>query len=102
MFIIDGVFRISDLARARPHMEAMIAASRAEQGCIEYAYAIDVLDSTLVRVHEIWESRAHHAAHNEAPHFKAWRAAWPQFGGGDRKLAAFDARPEELKTKLHK
>lgn len=96
MIVIEGTFRIDDVERARPHMHAMIAASRDEQGCIDYAYAFDVLDPHLVRVHERWQDRAALAAHAAAPHIKAWRAAWPEFGGRDRALRAYEASPEEI------
>lgn len=96
MIVIEGTFRIADLERARPHMQAMIAASRAEPGCIDYSYAIDVLDPTLVRVHERWQSREALAAHQASAHLKAWRASWPEFGGCERDLRMYEAEPEGI------
>jgi quinol monooxygenase YgiN len=96
MIVIEGTVRVADIEGARAHMEAMIAASRAEAGCIDYAYAIDVLDPHLVRVSERWESREALAAHLAAPHLKAWRADWSKFGVGERSLRLYEAEPEAL------
>jgi quinol monooxygenase YgiN len=94
MIVIEGTIRVADITRARPHVEAMIAASRAELGCIDYAYAIDVLDPGLVRVSERWESRAALAAHAASAHLQAWRAAWREIGVSDRSLRLYEAEPE--------
>ncbi len=54
MIMLTGTFRLpaDGLARALPAMSAMVAASRAEPGCIAYAYAQDLLDPTLIHVVE--------------------------------------------------
>lgn len=88
MIIVTGTVRVDPARReaARDIMERMIIASRAEDGCIEYAYSVDVLDPGLIRVHEIWRDRAALQAHFKTPHLQEWRAAWPTFGITDRKL----------------
>jgi quinol monooxygenase YgiN len=96
LIIIEGVIRIRDLNLARPAMEEMIRASRAEAGCIDYAYAIDLLDPGLVRVSERWESREALAAHVASDHIKHWRALWPEIGVSDRQLRMYDASPEQF------
>jgi quinol monooxygenase YgiN len=94
MVIIEGTIRIADLARAGPAMEAMIRASRAEAGCLDYAYAIDLLEPGLVRVSERWTSREALSAHLASAHLKAWRTLWPEIGVSDRQLRMYDASPE--------
>ncbi|MCF4165626.1 antibiotic biosynthesis monooxygenase [Zavarzinia compransoris] len=94
MIIVEGSIRVADLAAARPHMEAMIRASRAEAGCLDYAYAVDLLDPGLIRVSERWESRAALALHLKSEHIAAWRAAWPAIGVTDRVLRLYEAEPE--------
>ncbi len=96
MIVIEGSIRTADIARARPLMLAMIAASRGEPGCIDYAYAVDLLDPNLIRVSERWASRAHLAAHAASPHIKAWRAAWPEIGVSERNLRLYEAEPESI------
>ena len=50
-----------------------IAASRAEAGCVAYAYAEDVIEPGLLRVNEAWTDRAALDAHFETPHMKQWQ-----------------------------
>ena len=94
MIIVEGTVRIADLEKARAGMEAMVAASRAEAGCIEYAYSIDILDPGLVRIIERWESREALARHVETEHLKVWRESWPELGVSERSLRLYEATPE--------
>ena len=57
MLIVTGTFRIPthNIDAGRPHMAAMIAASRAEAGCVHGA---DLLDPGLIHVTEHWIDRA--------------------------------------------
>lgn len=96
MIIIEGAFRITELARARQPMEAMIEASRTEPGCIDYAYAIDLMDPSLVRVSERWENRQALDAHLKSDHIRAWRAAWADIGASGRDLRMYEAEPEDF------
>ena len=91
--IIAGTFVVPAvrLAEFRPHMHAMLNASRAEDGCIEYSYAEDVLAPGLIRVFEVWRDQAALDAHVTSNHLKAWRAAWPEFGVSERRLFAYEA-----------
>jgi quinol monooxygenase YgiN len=90
--LIAGTVRVppQKLARFRPHMEAMLAASRGEDGCLEYSYAVDVQDPGLIRVFEAWRDQAALEAHFRTPHMAEWRAAWPEFGVSDRRLFAYE------------
>lgn len=92
MLVIAGTVRIppENLARFKPHMLAMLAASRAEDGCIDYSYAEDVAEPGLIRVFEAWRDQAALDAHFQTPHMAAWRAAWPDFGVSDRRLFAYE------------
>ncbi|HEX7761435.1 MAG TPA: putative quinol monooxygenase [Caulobacteraceae bacterium] len=94
--IIAGTVRVppENLAGIRPHMMAMLSASRAEGGCIEYSYAQDVAEPGLVRVFEVWRDQAALDAHFASEHMKAWRAAWPSFGVSDRRFFAYETASE--------
>ncbi|MBO9624273.1 MAG: antibiotic biosynthesis monooxygenase [Sphingomonas sp.] len=93
MLVITGTFRVpaDRLADARPAMAAMIAASRAEPGCLHYSYGEDVLEPGLIHVVEHWTTREALAAHAASVHIQAWRAAWPALGIGERDLTLFEA-----------
>lgn len=90
--IIAGTVRVppENLARFRPNMLAMLAASRAEDGCLEYSYAEDVAEPGLIRVFEAWRDQAAIEAHFKTDHMATWRAAWPSFGVSDRRLFAYE------------
>lgn len=92
MLLIVGTVRLAPdkLAQARPAMQAMIAASRAEDGCEQYAYAEDVLDPGLIHVTELWRDQAALDRHFASPHIAAWRDAWPGLGIRDRALVVYD------------
>ena len=94
--IIAGTVRVppENLQAFKPHMQAMLAASRAEEGCLEYSYAQDVADPGLIRVFEVWRDQGAIDAHFQAPHMAAWRAAWPQFGVHDRRLRTYEVAAE--------
>jgi quinol monooxygenase YgiN len=94
--IIAGTMRVppQNLPGLKPHMQAMLAASRAEDGCLRYSYAEDVAEPGLIRVFEAWRDQAAIDAHFKAPHMAAWRAAWPEFGVSDRKLFAYEVAAE--------
>ena len=77
-------------------MAQMIRASRAEAGCLDYAYSIDVLDPGLVRVTERWESREALDTHFKTAHMATWRAFFPQLGITDRSLRLFEGDPEPI------
>ena len=98
MIVIEGTIRFSDggLDAARPAMEAMIHATRAEAGCHEYSFSIDFLDPTRIWVNERWESRAALQAHAGSAHMTEWRIAATEIGLTERSLRLYEAEPEEL------
>ena len=98
MIVIEGTVRVPPdrIEAARPAMEKMIRASRAEAGCIDYAYSIDLLDPGLVRVTERWESREALKAHFATPHMAEWRAGFSALGVTDRSLRLYEADPEAI------
>jgi quinol monooxygenase YgiN len=93
MLVIIGTIRLPPgrLDATRPVMERMVRASRAEEGCLEYSYAQDVLDAGLVRVTEVWRDRAALDAHFRTPHIADWRSSWPALGIGERNLVLYEA-----------
>ncbi|MDF2901586.1 MAG: antibiotic biosynthesis monooxygenase [Phenylobacterium sp.] len=94
--IIAGTVRVpvENLEAFRPHMLAMLEASRAEHGCITYSYAEDVAEPGLIRVFEAWRDQTALDAHFETSHMAAWRSHWPAFGVTDRQLRAYDVAAE--------
>ena len=91
MLLIVGTVRLpaAKLDVARPIMARMVAASRAEDGCLDYAYAEDVIDRGLIHVRELWRDQAAFAAHLATAHLADWRAEWPTLGIGGRDLTRY-------------
>ena len=71
-------------------MARMIAATSAEDGCLEYAYAEDVLDPGLIHVKELWRDQSALDRHFASDHIAAWRACWSALGIGDRNLRLYE------------
>jgi len=94
--VVAGTFRVppESLERFRPVMEKMLAASRAEDGCLVYSYAADVAEPGLIRVFEAWRDRAALDAHLRTGHLAEWRASWPPFGVCDRDLTLYEVAAE--------
>jgi quinol monooxygenase YgiN len=91
--LIVGTARLpsENLAEAKSAMSAMIAASRGEDGCIDYAYAEDVAEPGLIRVNELWPDRDSLEHHFASPRL----AAWPRLGISDRKLVLYEVGDPE-------
>jgi len=92
MILIVGTVRLppENLSRARAAMQAMIEASRTEDGCAHYSYAEDLLEPGLIRVQEMWRDEEALDRHFRSEHIARWRAAWPGLGLGARHLRAYD------------
>ena len=92
MILVAGTLQVSAEAieSLRPDMLAMMAASRAEPGCISYAYGHDLTEPGLIWVSESWVSQAALDDHFKSQHMAVWRAALAAAGPFERKLSAFE------------
>jgi quinol monooxygenase YgiN len=88
MIILAGTIRIAQGRReaALEPMRRMVAATRAELGCISYAFAFDLQDDHVIRIFEVFRDASALAAHRASPHMAAWRAELPGLGIGDRDM----------------
>jgi quinol monooxygenase YgiN len=92
MIMILGTVKLpaDKLDGARAAMERMVTASRAEQGCIGYSYAQDVLDPETIHVIEKWRDRAAVDFHFATPHMAEWRGVMGSLGLNGRDLKIFE------------
>lgn len=97
MIVVVGTFRLplENRAAALEAMARVTTITRAEPGCLAYAYAEDVLEPGLYRVSEAWTDRAALAAHFAAPHMDEWRRVRDAFGLSDRQMTAYAVMGEE-------
>ncbi len=98
MIIVEGTALIPEaaLAEAKTAMEAMILASRAEDGCIEYAYGFDLLEPNRLRIIERWKDLDTLKAHFAMPHMATFRAALAEIKPQDFDIRMYDAEPQPL------
>ncbi len=90
--MIAGTVRFpSDKIRdARDPMARMIEATRAEDGCVQYAFAEDVLDPGLIHISELWRDQAALEKHGSSAHMGVWRKAGRDLGIGERNLKIYE------------
>jgi quinol monooxygenase YgiN len=76
MIIVNGTVRFGagEIDRLRDSMARNIEATRAEDGCEHYAYAVDVSDPDLLHVAERWRDDEAIEAHMRSPHMGAFMA----------------------------
>ena len=94
---VIGQFRMppESMDAARPLMRTVMEATRAEPGCVEYNYAEDVLDPGLIRVSEVWDSRAHLNQHLKTAHMAEWGAQRTALGLSGRDIAVYEVSSAE-------
>lgn len=98
MLLIVGTIRlpVENIDAARPVMQRMIETSRAENGCIEYAYSQDLLVPDLIHVKELWLNRIALEKHFASDHIAQWRSHWPKLGITDRNLMLYEVDAPEI------
>ena len=98
MLMVIATIRVEPdaVARMRPVMEELAAATRQEDGCIEYGCAEDLLDPGLIHVKEIWRDEAALDRHRQTPHTARAREAMGGLnvlGGGLQLCDVEEFRP---------
>ena len=75
MIVVSGVIRVApaSAAAAREAAQEVARATRAEAGCLSYAFYADLEQEGTFRVFEEWESDAALAAHFKTAHMAAFR-----------------------------
>jgi quinol monooxygenase YgiN len=92
VIVLAGSIRLppENLAAARPIMQKMIEASRAEEGCAAYGFSEDILEPGLIRVFEVFRDAESQQFHSKSAHMAEWRAAWPSLGIGERRITRYE------------
>src|SRR4051794_7316445 len=62
-------------ARVKDAISKMETATRAEEGCITYAFSVDLSDDTTIRVIERWRSIDDIKGHTASPHMAEFNKA---------------------------
>lgn len=64
-----------NIAAIRDAIATMESASRAEAGCSDYTFAVELNDPNKLRITERWENQAALEAHFATPHMAAFNEA---------------------------
>jgi quinol monooxygenase YgiN len=98
MIVIQGFIRTApeNAAKFREAAAPLIAATKQEAGCIEYAFAEDIGDPGLFHVIERWADDASNAAHGNTAHFATFSAALPTIGLTGIRIARYDTDAEKV------
>lgn len=67
--------KIEAVEKAKRAALAIVAASRAETGCVNYDFHQAIDDETVFLWHETWANRKAIEAHGNSSHFKEFSAA---------------------------
>ena len=93
---MDGIVIIAEftmpaaaIAAVRAAIPGVLAQAHAEDGCVLYAVAEDVVQPGTFRVSEEWASRAALDAHIAAPWMAEWGQVRRDLGMTGRKLKIF-------------
>jgi len=76
----------ADQERLRPHMEAVVKASRQEPGCLAYTFSFDLLEPDIIRVIEVYRDDEALKAHGASEHFRKWREISGHYPREERTL----------------
>ncbi len=95
MIILMAMMQVDPAKRdeALRSAAAMIAAAKAEPGCLEYAWSADLSVPGRLWIYEEWQDEASLAAHFAGPHYVAMRDHFVAAGLSDSK--AFKHRVSE-------
>lgn len=76
MIVVNGIVKSNpdDIAALRSAISDMEVASRAEPGCLDYTFSIEVSDPQVLRITEKWVSVEALQAHFATPHMAEFQA----------------------------
>lgn len=68
--VAENFFRPEDVEKAMPYLNALVAGSRTEEGCLSYELYVDITDPSHIIIMEEWASQDVLPAHREQAHYK--------------------------------
>ena len=80
-----------NIAAIKDAVAAMETASRAEEGCYDYTFAVELNDPNKLRITECWENEDALKAHFATPHMAAFNEAMAQAAPRNMDLKCYEA-----------
>jgi quinol monooxygenase YgiN len=98
MIIVQGYAQLQpgEFDRLMPELQAMVAATNAEEGCLLYNFARDVADPDILRISERWRDQAALDAHFATPHMATFNQAIAGAKVLDISVHAYDATNQRV------
>ncbi len=92
MILIAGTltFPPGGMEKARDAMNEVVEATRREDGCISYDFAVDLSDPTRLVVFERWRDQGALDGHARSAHMAEWRQAAAAAGPVERDLRVWE------------
>ena len=81
----------ASIAAIKDAVAAMETASRAEAGCRDYTFAVELNDPDRLRITECWADTAALKSHFETPHMAAFNQAMASAGSRSVNIACYEA-----------
>ena len=96
MIIINGRFETTPdaIAALTSAIATMETASRAEAGCHDYAFSVELSHPNVIRITECWADMAALEAHFATPHMATFQAALAAHPPTSREVHFYDVDRE--------
>ena len=77
MVVVNGIVKSTaeSIEALKSAVSAMETASRAEPGCLDYTFSVELSDPVMIRITEKWDSVESLQAHFGMPHMADFQAA---------------------------
>ena len=91
MILVAGTVKYQPgaIEKLKSDMQKVVAATRKEDGCINYDFAVDISDPTTLIIFERWRDQKALEAHLQSTHVAAWRKAGAAAGAVERNLSVW-------------
>lgn len=91
MLIVAGTMEVDPdrMEEALSALGPLVAATRAEPGCRDYAFSVEPGPEGTLRLFEIWDDEAALAAHFETPHMAEFRKVRADVGIGSGDVTKY-------------
>ncbi len=100
MIVVNVVIESSaaNIASVKDAIAEMEVASRAEEGCEDYTFSVELNDPNKLRVTEKWRTAEALVAHFKTPHMATFQAALGRLDATNRELNFYEATPIDMPT----
>ena len=93
MIVVNGIIETdaANIARMKTAIAAMESASRAEAGCQDYTFSVELNNPDVLRITERWDTMQALEAHFKTPHMATFQASLAQYPPRDSTVYFYDA-----------